>query len=330
VGDSRSFRERIAGAPGYDARVNEPFVRALAAGDAPVQIRSAADLRAYRSIHAGHTVEQAALAGLVADGMGWAFAAGYEAALARLDPQGMQGGVLGALCATEEGGGHPRAIRSALTPRDDGFALSGTKTWVTLGDEADLLLVVASVGADREGRNRLRVARVPTPRKGVAIHRQPPLAFVPEIAHAKATFDDVAIEAREILPGDGYGDALKPFRTIEDIHVMASVLGWAIGVGRASDWPRSWIDEALALVVVLHAASDRPQLAPETHVVLAGAQSLARRLLGGAPWAQTSELTRSRWERDGRLLEVAGAVRGAREKAAWQALGQAGTSSPDE
>jgi acyl-CoA dehydrogenase len=301
--------------------VNEPLVRALAAGNAEVQIRSAADLRAYRAHQAGgHTVDQAALAGLVADGLGWAYAAGYEAAIARLDPQGMQGGVLGSLCATEEGGGHPRAIRSALTARDGGYSLSGTKSWVTLGDDADLLLVVASVGADGEGRNRLRVARMPSSRAGIVVRGAPPLPFVPEVGHAKATFDAVPIDEGELLPGDGYDDALKPFRTIEDIHVMAAVLAWAIGVGRASAWPRSWMDEALALVVFFRGASDRPPLAPETHVVLAGAQSLARRLLGEAAWSQSEESVRSRWERDRRLLEVASTVRAARLQAAWRSL----------
>jgi acyl-CoA dehydrogenase len=301
--------------------VTKSFVHSLATGDAPIRIRSAADLRAYLDeSKGGHTVEQAALAGLVAGGMGWAFAAGYEAALARLDPQGMQGGVLGSLCATEEGGGHPRAIRTTLMPREGGFALSGDKTWVTLGDEADLLLVVASVGAGADGRNRLRVARVPVSRKGVTVRGGPPLPFVPEIAHAAATFDAVAVADGELLPGDGYDDALKPFRTIEDIHVTAAVVAWAIGVGRASDWPRAWMDEALALVVLLRAVSDAPPLAPETHVVLAGAQALSLRLLDGAAWSKSEEGVRSRWERDRRLMDVAGAVRGARLEAAWRAL----------
>jgi acyl-CoA dehydrogenase len=309
-------------------RVTTSFVRALAAGDTSVRIRSAADLRAYRSecsegsesTGGGHTVEQAARAGLVSDGMGWAFASGYEAALARLDPRGMSGAVLGALCATEEGGGHPRSIRSTLTPNEGGFTLSGKKTWVTLGDEADVLLVVASVGDDDEGRNRLRVARVPAKRAGVTVRAAAALPFVPEIAHATATFDAVAIAEAELLPGDGYDDALKPFRTLEDIHVTAAVVGWAIGVGRASDWPRVWLDEALALVVLLRAVGDAPPLAPEAHVVLAGAQALAWRLLDGAAWSQSGDGVRSRWERDRPLMDVARNVRGARLEAAWRAL----------
>jgi acyl-CoA dehydrogenase len=195
---------------------------------------------------------------------------------------------------------------------------------VTLGDAADVLLVVASVGTDGEGRNRLRVARVPSRREGVTVSEAPASPFVPEIAHAKATFEEVAIHPDELLPGDGYDAALKPFRTIEDVHVMAGILGWAIGVGRASQWPRSWLDEALALVGTFRALGDEPALAPETHVTLAGAQSLARRLLGEAAWSQCEAATAARWERDRPLLEVAKGVRGARLEAAWRALtGQA-------
>src|SRR6185436_13084691 len=55
--------------------------------------------------------ERAAWGGLVADRLGYAFVAGYASALARLAP-----GIAtrAALCVTEEGGGHPRAIKTTL------------------------------------------------------------------------------------------------------------------------------------------------------------------------------------------------------------------------
>jgi acyl-CoA dehydrogenase len=314
------------------------FVRALLAG-APVRIRSVADLRAYRGEACAReaageaagsasrpSVEQAALGGLVAGSLGWAFAAGYQAALARLDPQGIHGGALGSLCATEEGGGHPRAIRASLTASGDRFVLSGAKSFVTLGADADVLLVVASTGqrevgeGDERGRNRLRVARIPSRRAGVTILAGPPLPFVPEIVHAKATFEAVAVGASELLPGDGYDDALKPFRTIEDIHVNAAVLGWAVGVAKVSDWPAAWIEEALGLVLLLCSLGGAPPLAPETHIVLAGAQAAAHRLLDAASWSTASAEARSCWDRDRRLLEVASGVRAARLRAAWGSL----------
>ena len=190
---------------------------------------------------------------------------------------------------------------------------------MTLGAEADLLLVVASLGADAQGRNRLRVARVPSTRAGVTLEEAPPLPFVP-IAHARVTFEAVAVAHDELLPGDGYDDALKPFRTLEDIHVTAAVVGWALGIARASGWGRSWLDEALALVVLLRAAGEGAPSAPSTHVVLAGVQSLVRRLLEAGEWSKCDATTRAVWERDRRLLDVAATVRAARLEAAWRAL----------
>ncbi len=228
--------------------------------------------------------------------------------------------MLGALCATEEGGGHPKAIHTTLTEALGGFVLSGSKTWVTLGADADRLLVVASVGADADGRNRLRVVRVPASRAGVALLPGTPLPFVPEISHARVTFDAVAIGAGEVLPGDGYDDALKPFRTLEDVHVTAGVLGWAMRAARASDWERAWTDEAAGVLLLLRAVGRGSPSAPETHVALAGALTLARRLLDRGGWSKCPDAVRVTWERDRRVLDVASNVRAARLEAAWRAL----------
>src|SRR5437588_11886352 len=87
------------------------------------------------------TVDRAAAGGFVADRIGYAFLAGYRAALARLDPTLSRA----SLCATEEGGAHPRAIKTRLAPQRDGaFVLDGEKTFATLASAAETLLVVAS------------------------------------------------------------------------------------------------------------------------------------------------------------------------------------------
>lgn len=152
----------------------------LAAGSRPATVSSVTELRDHiAGCPASDTVERAALGGRVAATLGWSFACGYEAALRRLMPS--LGGELAALCASEDGGGaHPRNIRTTLTPAQGGWLLDGRKSWVTLGASADVLLVVASKGADAQGRNRLRVARVPSTRAGVTLEGAAPLPFVPE------------------------------------------------------------------------------------------------------------------------------------------------------
>ena len=297
------------------------LVRALVAGPVSPAVASAADLRRRAGGSSG-TIERAVSGGLAASSLAWAFACGYLAALERLVPGVTANGTaLAALCATEQSGGHPRAIRTSLARREPGgWTLNGQKTWVTLGMDADVLLVVASTGASPDGRNELRVARVPSSRTGVCLEPAAPLPFAAEIAHARVAFEAVAVDGSELLPGDGYAEVLKPFRTIEDLHVLAATLGWFVRVAHASRWEPSWIEEAVTLALALRDLDALPALAAETHVALAGAFALARRLLAGAPWPSADASTYAAWERDRALLEVASNVRAARREAAWRAL----------
>jgi alkylation response protein AidB-like acyl-CoA dehydrogenase len=314
------------------------FLRDLVGGGGvpPSPIASAASLRAHLAgATREDTVEDASLAGAASETMGWAFAAGYQAALRRLDPRATSGGRLASLCVTEQGGGHPRAIQCALaratraTPSASaggGWTLSGEKTWVTLGADADVLLVVATTGLDPSGRNALRVARIPADRAGITREAAPPLpfasfasfaSFATEVGHGRARFDRVVVDDAELLEGDGYTGVLKPFRTIEDVHVTAAVAGWSIAVARRSGWSRAWIAEAAGIVALLRELNAAPALAPPTHVALAGALLCARRLLESAEWSRADERTRESWERDRPLLDVAARVRAARFEAAW-------------
>lgn len=297
------------------------LVRWLAVGPTSPDVASTAELRTRAAAAPVDTIARAATGGLGATSLAWAFACGYESALERLVPGVTRGGALvAALCATEEGGGHPRAIRASLAPRDaGGWTLTGRKTWVTLGADADALLVVASTGSS-DGRNQLRLAQVPTHRAGLRLEQAPPLPFAPELGHVRAIFEDVAVEATELLPGDGYDAYLKPFRTIEDAHVLAAAIGWSVRVARASGWDRAWIDQAIALVVLVHAIAQLAPTAPETHVALAGAFATARHRLDHAPWTTAAAPTQAAWKRDRPLLDVASTVRAARHEAAWRAL----------
>src|SRR5262249_12301108 len=103
------------------------------------------------------TIDAALSGGAAALSVGEAFLGGYRAALRALVPSLPAGNVC--LCATEEGGAHPRAIATRLELGDGNFCLRGRKKWVTGGPQADWLLVVASIGLDGEGKNRLRLVQ---------------------------------------------------------------------------------------------------------------------------------------------------------------------------
>jgi alkylation response protein AidB-like acyl-CoA dehydrogenase len=291
----------------------------LLSGPRASRVTSLAELRALVAEHAGDpdTIARAAAAGLAADRVAYAFAGGYEAALARLVPD-LPRGAFACLCATEQGGAHPRAIRT----RFDGATLTGTKTFVTLGREADVLLVVATRGDGEDGRPRLVVARVPRDRPGLAMRDRPPSPVAPEIAHAEVTLDAVRVEPGELLPGDGYDGYLKPFRTIEDAHVLAAVTAHLIGLGRDHGWERAWIEEGALVVLALRAVAGEPPLRAEAHVALAGALARVRALVASAEIAKCDEPTRARFERDRALLLVAEGAREKRRDAAWVALGR--------
>ena len=85
---------------------------------------------------------RALVAGAEAPCVAFAFAAGYQAALERmLGPA--PGNPFRALCVTEREGNRPRNIHATLRAADDGWRLSGEKTYVTGGAHAQLLCIAA-------------------------------------------------------------------------------------------------------------------------------------------------------------------------------------------
>ncbi|MCP4810087.1 MAG: acyl-CoA dehydrogenase family protein [Proteobacteria bacterium] len=237
----------------------------------------------------GSSGERARAGGRASDRLGFAFASGYQAAAERMFGAGRKT----ALCATEAGGNHPRRIQTTLL---DG-RVTGEKTFVTLGTHADRLAVVARVG-ERDGRPDLRVVLVEADAPGVTLHALPALPFVPEIPHARVVLDGAL---GEVLPGDGYLGVLKPFRTVEDIHVHLGLLGL---LERYAPSPAV---TTLADQLVLLA--ERPPLDPQVHRQLGESIDRARALLDPPPPVP-------HFERDRPLLQIAeNARRKRREKA---------------
>lgn len=285
------------------------------------------DLDAWwpRMIEAGADFEsgtdRAIAAGFAADRLGWAFVAGYHHAVRRLVPALRTGDPV-ALAATEEGGGHPRAIATALRPTTDGaWTLDGTKHFVTLGRFARRLLVVASVGPDAAGRNLLRLVRVEADAPGVALSPLPATPFAPEIEHARATFTGVHVAGDDVLPGDGYEHYLKPFRTVEDLRVIGAALGYLAAVARRHRWPDAVFEDALVAVSAVRSLAHEQHSSPATHVALGGALRLVERVVSAADeqFAAAPGDEATRWARDRGLLRVADRVRGMRLQSAWRA-----------
>jgi hypothetical protein len=269
----------------------------------------------------GEPIDLAIAAGFAADRLGYAFSSGYQAAGTAMFGSDPRGPRPAALCATERGSAHPRNIETTLTHEVDGWRLSGEKSFVTLGTFATRLLIVATEGKGDDGRNRLRVASIDV-RDGVAIQPLPRAPFVPEIPHASVTLDAVRVADEEVFDGDGYTRFLKPFRTVEDVHVHGALLGWLIQVSRRN-WPPQITEQLLACSITIRALAAVSPSSSAGHIGLAGAMGRVRALLEEIEprWSEVDVELRSRWERDRALLKVAGKARAKRRETAWRALG---------
>ena len=288
----------------------------LSRGDgAPPRERLSDVWGAYRSERAlGSTPFEAAVkVAATVDRLGFAFAVGYPAALEQM-VTGVE--LPCALCVTEAKGNSPRAIETTLERRGDRFELRGTKTFVTFGNLAETLLIVARVGAKPDGRPDLVVVQIPAVRKGVELQDLPATPFVPEVPHTSVRLDGVEVLESERLPGDGYLNYVKPFRTIEDIHVVGATLGYLVGLARRTQSSATLIAELSADLVALDGLRGGHPLDPRVHIALHDVYQSVTRLVGSEDFARlldgAPEDERERWERDRALLQVASRAREAR------------------
>lgn len=291
----------------------------------PRPARTFADAEAFWRAHVEDVialaapVDRAIAGGALADRLGYAFVAGYSAALQALvdcrDPAARL-----SLAATEEGGAHPRAIRTRLERAGDGWTLTGEKAWVTLGSGA--LLVLASKGQGDDGRAQLVVVKVAADAPGATRFPQTELPFVPEVLHAKVVLDHVRVSDEDVLPGDGWERWVKPFRTVEDVHVHAAVLGYLGATAGRHGWPRALREQLAACVLGVRALAAEDASSPLTHVALGGVIAQSRALVEACVphWGSVPQEERERWERDRLLLEVAGKARTLRLERGWQSL----------
>ncbi len=281
--------------PALDHEAAGPFLRALSA-DLPAGL---------------DTVDEALLGGRLAGRVGLAFAAGYLPALRRL--LGARASRRTCLAASEEGGAHPRAIRTELREEGGGMTLTGEKIWTTLAEEAADVVVFARAG-ERDGRPLLRAALIPLDRAGITLGRMPETPFAPEIAHGRLTLAAVSVRPEELLDGDAYDLYLKPFRTIEDVHVFAALVGHLVGVALAHGFDRAALARLTALALAVRGVGALDPTERATHVALEGVvlalDSIGRAL--ASSFARAPDDVRARWERDQGLLRVASRARAER------------------
>ena len=149
----------------------------------------------------------------------------------RLVPDMLRAKKLGAWCLTEPGSG---SDASALTTRatrvGDGYALTGSKMFITNGTVGDVYVVMALTdpGAGRGGVSAFIVERGAA---GLSNGRKIEKLGLRASDTAEVVLDNVIVPARNLIgePGDGYRQALK---VLEGGRI--GIAGFAAGIARGA------------------------------------------------------------------------------------------------
>ena len=255
----------------------------------------------------------ALLGGRLASTPGRAFLAGYQAALRALWPAAPPS--LGALCVTEQ-----RSVRPAdMQTRLDGLVLTGNKDFVTAAEAADWLLVAArEVPAGAAPQIALAVLYAGTP--GVVLQGLPGMPLLADIPHARLRLQQAQCER---LPGDGWAEYCKPFRSLEDLYVLCALHAWLLGVAQQCAWPQALQLRVLSLLAGCAEVARQPASDAAGHLLLAGlfAQQEALSADIDAAFASSPTAWQQLWQRDRAVLGLAAKARARRLDVAVQRLG---------
>ena len=250
---------------------------------------------------------RAAAVASTVDRLAWVFTAAYHGALRQLfgDDATIDGraGLRRALCVTEEGGNTPRAIETSYT----GGMVNGAKSFVTFGNSAESLIVLANRGTQDDGRKDLVLVRVmaaDATLEGDAI--QTP--FLPEIPHARVTFD----ESPGTLMFEDAWPRVKAFRFVEDLFVLGSTLAWFCGqIARAKDPDR--FGRFARLLAACESLAEADPASHAAHLAYAAVLDEFEEAVKNFSWANVGDSEmEERWVRDRPILRIASKARQAR------------------
>ncbi|WP_328883623.1 acyl-CoA dehydrogenase family protein [Streptomyces sp. NBC_00299] len=139
---------------------------------------------------------------------------------------------------TEPGAGSdPQNLATTATKNDQGWVLNGEKWFVTVGDHADFMIVLAAAGPERAPT--LFLVDKDTP--GIEMTRVPRWMHTFVYEHPEFTFTDVQVGEDAVLGGVGEGyDITRSWFTEERLMIAARTIGAA---ERALELSRDWAVE---------------------------------------------------------------------------------------
>ncbi|MEZ5380126.1 MAG: acyl-CoA dehydrogenase family protein [Acidimicrobiales bacterium] len=167
--------------------------------------------------------------------------AGSAAQLERWLPSLVDGSAIGAFAMTEPGAGSDTAgITTLATPTgDDSWTLSGTKTWVTLAPQCDVLIVFATTDPTK-GRWAQTAFLIESDRNGVEVGPAIPKSGLAGCPFAEVHLHDVAVTIDDVLGKVGAGgsvfsnavDAERAFLYAAQLGAMERTLDLTISRAR--------------------------------------------------------------------------------------------------
>lgn len=250
---------------------------------------------------------------------GYAFLCGYQSALRVLVPS-LEAGDQVALCVTEKEGNHPRAIHTQLIAQDNGgYLLRGHKSFVTNLEYAKQLLIAADASEPGAERKQIKLVALPRELDGLSFLPKKPLGLVPEVTHGELQMVDVHVSPEMVLAGDGYQAYVKPFRTLEDLHVAAALTAHCLGLCRSFQLSRETIEQLLAALATFRGLALHEYQNAALHLALNGALEMTRSVFEAFQNEQSKlpDSVREAWQRDSQLLNLASAARQKRRENAW-------------
>ena len=290
-------------------------------GDGPIDVRSFLAAHGPGGAEGPTYFSRLVRVAQQADRRSLASVAGHQAAVRRLFPSTPDDAVV-AFCVSEDKGPRPSHIHTALTAAGDDFTMNGHKRWGSMAPVSDVWYVAASVGRDDQGRNQLRMVALPSDRPGASVDLEPYRDWGPEFQICDLHFDGVEVRSDEVIPGDGYVDAIKPFRLVEDVYNTAGTLIGLFQLGRRHGWASEQLGPLVGLIVEAAAIAETDMASPASVVLLSDwlARADAAWIAAWESWSDAPDDVVEAWTPERTLLGVAAAARETRRETAWKEL----------
>ena len=145
-------------------------------------------------------------------------------------PQLVAGELIGGFLLTESGGGSDpiRGLHTTAHRDGDGYRISGTKTWVTMAGEADLLATVVRTSDSAGGTAGTMMVLIEQSAPGVRVKRIYQKSTGHFLPVGEIELDNVRVDPDMIIAGEGDGiSAALGTIDIARVHIAAASTGLA-------------------------------------------------------------------------------------------------------